>query len=75
MVPVYAYRLISAKRCEYEGKQMTIMNWARSVSGWSAVNIYDWVKHADSGRKLEEFRAQLEQQAEAEGDSYEAPET
>jgi hypothetical protein len=40
----------------FEGKDFSLLEWTKQVSRWSAVNIYDWVKHEPTGKLLEEIR-------------------
>ena len=35
--------LIDSKRCKYQEKEMSVQAWAKEVTGWSSVNIYEWV--------------------------------
>ena len=62
--PAKKARLLDAKRCQYKDEEMTILNWARDMSGWSSVNIYDWVTHVPSSRLLGEIRRELEEEQE-----------
>jgi hypothetical protein len=47
-------------RCIYNGKEVSLIDWTRSVSGWSAVNIYDWVVHGPTNKLLGVLRTELE---------------
>lgn len=48
------------KTCEFKGKEMSLLKWTKQVSGWSAVNVYEWVTHEASGKLLESLRLELE---------------
>ena len=56
--------LTTSQKCTFEGKEMSLLAWTKEVSGWSAVNIYEWVKHGPSDRLLEELRVELESDVE-----------
>lgn len=61
-------------RCVYNGKEMSLLEWTRGVSGWSAVNIYDWVIHGPTKKLLEKLRAELEEELHAK-EAAKEPET
>jgi hypothetical protein len=50
----------------YKGQQVGYNEWGQQVTGWSAINIYEWTVHEKTGetldvlrrRKLEELEAQ-----------------
>lgn len=48
--------LIGYKAVEYEGKRMSILDWAKHITGWKAVNIYVSVVLEREGRPLWEVR-------------------
>jgi len=58
--------LTKDQRCEFEGKSLTILRWAKNVTGWSAVNVYDWVIHEPTGKLLNDLREELEGKSEEE---------
>lgn len=48
--------LVGHKEVEYQGKRMSILDWAKAVTGWKAVNIYVSVILEREGRPLWEVR-------------------
>ena len=48
--------LVSADLVEFNGKQMRLMDWAKHVTRWPTVNIYDRVWASRTGKRLEEMR-------------------
>ena len=63
---------INDKQVLFDGKQVEYNAWGRGVTGWSAINIYDWTVHEPSGKTLDILRREkvdeLAQQREAESD-------
>ncbi|MBI1311308.1 hypothetical protein GC176_08370 [bacterium] len=57
--------LIDGKSCRFNGDAVSILQFAKSASGWSGVNIYDWIVHVPSERTLEEIRIEIEQERAA----------
>jgi hypothetical protein len=55
-VPDQPALLLDASRVAYHGETMGLNDWAKSVTGWKAVNIYEWVVVKRSGRTLDELR-------------------
>lgn len=57
--------LKDANTVDFRGKTIRINDWAQQVTGWSAVNIYDWVTVKESGKKLNDLRRHLEERQTA----------
>jgi hypothetical protein len=57
--------IVDGKRCKFDSKTVRINDWATSMSGWSAVNIYDWIVHIPTGKRLGELRDEFEAKQEA----------
>jgi hypothetical protein len=60
--PTRPAKLKGPNTCEFEGKDVSLLDWTKQVSGWAAVNIYDWVIHQPTGKLLEEIRVELEEE-------------
>lgn len=58
-------KLPHESHCRYNGVSLKINDWAREMSGWSSVNIYEWLLHKPTGRRLDEIRMDLEEELEA----------
>lgn len=48
--------LLDAYRVAYNGEPMPINDWAKHITGWKAVNIYEWVVVQREGTTLDELR-------------------
>ena len=46
-------------KCEYEGRQMSLREYGKIVSGWKEVNIYPFLIHGPSGKTIEDLRDRL----------------
>lgn len=46
-------------RCEYEGEEMNLVEYGKIVSGWTAVNVYQFFIHGPSGKTIEDLRDRL----------------
>ncbi len=46
-------------KCRYGGREMSLAEYAKSVSGWIGVNIYDQLHHGPSGKIIRELRNEL----------------
>ena len=46
-----------AKTVQFKDKDLSFNDWGQQVTGWSAINIYDWATTAE-GRTLSELREQ-----------------
>ena len=44
------------KSVEFHGEVMTFNNWAEKVTGWSAVNIYEWTLVKGESKTLDQKR-------------------
>lgn len=60
--PEYRAHLIADGKCEYKGKQMSILSFAKQMSGWSAISIYDWIIYGGNFKLLRDLRYELEAQ-------------
>lgn len=48
-------------RCrENGGSERTLLDWSKEVTGWAAVNVYDWLVHEPSKKTLDQLRSELE---------------
>jgi hypothetical protein len=45
-----------SSRVAYQGETMSINEWAKQITGWKGVNIYEWVVVKRQGRTLDELR-------------------
>lgn len=54
--------LLDGYRVAFNGQPMGINDWAKLVTGWKAVNIYEWVIVERAGRTLNELRHEYMQQ-------------
>ena len=48
--------LLDASRVAYQGETMSINDWAKHVTGWKGVNVYEWVVVKRRGRTLDDLR-------------------
>jgi hypothetical protein len=46
--------------CLFRGKSMSLLAFGKLMSGWSAVNVYDWLQHKPSGKLLGQLRDEME---------------
>ncbi|WP_306534744.1 hypothetical protein [Geobacter sp.] len=46
----------SPKRVNYKGESWSFNDWAKDVTGWQAVNIYEWTVLKDAGKTLDQLR-------------------
>lgn len=54
--------LTATQKCVVNGgPEMSLLQWTKGVTGWGAVNVYDWVRHDPTGKLLEELRMELEE--------------
>ncbi|WP_025770469.1 GIY-YIG nuclease family protein [Thioalkalivibrio sp. HK1] len=51
--------LISDERCKYHGEEMSLVDYGKIVSGWTAVNVYQYFIHGPSGQTIEYLRDRL----------------
>jgi len=51
---------------EYHEQPMTYNAWGQKVTGWSAINIYEWTIHEPTGQTLDELRRNKQEQIEQE---------
>lgn len=48
--------LVDAGHVEYNGKKVSILNWAREITGWKAVQTYAYIKRVGDTQTLSELR-------------------
>jgi len=48
--------LLDGYRVAYNGEPMPINDWAKLMTGWKAVNVYEWVVVERIGQTLDELR-------------------
>lgn len=54
--PAMKAQVLDDKHVEYNGKQIPFNAWATSVTGWSAINVYEWVVKENGGQTLDDLR-------------------
>jgi hypothetical protein len=55
-------QVVDAQNVKYKGRNMTFNEWGQHITGWSAINIYEWTYLESSGKSLQELRkAKLEE--------------
>lgn len=54
--------ILDGATCLYEGQKTSYLKWATGRSGWQSVNIYEWLVHQPTGKRLEDLRVELEQE-------------
>lgn len=54
--PNHPALLLDANRVAYQGVTMSINDWAKQITGWKAVNVYEWVVVKQQGRTLDQLR-------------------
>lgn len=52
-------------KCEFSGKKMSLLDYGKAMSGWGAVNVYDWIIHGPTKKFLGSLREELEAAEEA----------
>jgi hypothetical protein len=57
-IPEKPARILDANRVRENGHEMTLNDWGKSVTGWSAINIYEWTIDKKSGKTLDALRRQ-----------------
>jgi len=57
--------LTENRKVEFEGEEMSLLAFGKKLSGWGAVNVYDWMVHEPTGKLIGELREQLEADLEA----------
>ena len=57
--PDHTATLLSHSDCEFKGRALTINDYARLVSGWKGVNIYDQIVHGATNKTLGELRDRI----------------
>ena len=55
-IPEHPALLLDATRVAYQGETLPINDWAKQITGWKSVNIYEWVVVKRAGRTLDNLR-------------------
>jgi|GEM_PF-250563 len=60
-------------RCKFEGREMSLLTYGKAVSGWQAVNVYDWIVivHDRTEKLLGTLREELEAAQDAAAEAEE----
>lgn len=48
--------LLDSSRVAYHGEILLINEWAKKITGWKSVNVYDWVIVERTGEVLDDMR-------------------
>lgn len=48
--------LLDANRVAYQGETINLNDWAKHITGWKAVNVYEWVMVKRKERTLDDLR-------------------
>ena len=68
--PAERAQVVDARTVRYKGREMTFNEWGQTVTGWSAINIYEWTYLESSDRPLDELRrAKMEELETQSGNS------
>jgi hypothetical protein len=54
--PSETAEVIDGQKVKYKGQVMTFNAWGQTVTGWSAINIYEWAHLSSSDKSLDELR-------------------
>lgn len=54
--PAQPALLLDANRVAFQGETMGINDWAKHVTGWKSINVYEWVIVKRAGRTLDDLR-------------------
>jgi len=54
--PELTAKVIDAERVSYKGEPRRFNDWAKEITGWSAICIYDWLVVAKQQKTLSELR-------------------
>lgn len=63
-----AATIVDANRVNSGGKELSFNAWGQAVTGWSAINIYEWAIHQKTKKSLDELRRVKMLELEQEGD-------
>lgn len=64
--------VVNHKSVKYQGKIISFNDWGRKVTGWSAINIYEWTYLKSSNKSLDYLRrAEMEKIADQTANSDE----
>ena len=53
--------LLDPRTVAYRGETVSINDWAKQITGWRAINVYEWVVVAREGKTLATLRAEYMQ--------------
>jgi hypothetical protein len=48
--------VVDAKLVRADGREVSFNDWGEAVTGWSAINIYEWTIHERTGKTLDALR-------------------
>lgn len=48
--------LLDASRVAYQGETLSINDWAKHITGWKSVNVYEWVVVERTNTTLDDLR-------------------
>lgn len=63
--------VVDPNSVSHDGQEMSFNAWAKKVTGWSAVNIYEWIVIDSSGKTLDHARRERMDQEMAKSESAE----
>lgn len=55
-VPNSTAEIVSDKRVRFQGEDMGYNEWGKAVTGWTAINVYEWSVLDKVGQTLDELR-------------------
>jgi hypothetical protein len=65
--------ILDAKRVRMDGQDVSFNDWGQSVTGWSAINIYEWAIHTKTGKTIDALRREkIEELERGNGAAHEA---
>ena len=56
--PSEGAEVIDEKSVKYKGELLSYNEWGKKVTGWSVINIYEWLILKDSNKSLAELRSE-----------------
>ncbi|HSH01738.1 MAG TPA: hypothetical protein VLL52_04405 [Anaerolineae bacterium] len=59
---------INDTHVQVDGKQLTYNQWGQEATGWSTINVYEWIIHDGEGKTLDELRRQKMAELEAQNE-------
>lgn len=54
--PEHPVLLLDDSNVVYQGETMSINDWAKKITGWKSVNVYEWVLVERTGLTLDQMR-------------------